>query len=410
MPLTTNGSYPPSLNFIEAITSRDPIKDFPLLTLIEHFGADSGSFWLRDETEPTEIVLIDTFNRSDLKSKARTISIDSAGSTFERAMLAKRLDHFLYLDCGDPALSAWRSELEKNKLTPQRGKMLFLPLREKGKTELIGAVIVHSQNDFDIKSMEVNCLIHLQRVLSNILYIALEGNKEMLRQRHKIGHEVSRQINDAAGRVKQIQEAISGQRRMLSGRALDILNDAIAGLSSARDTVERETFSEAVGKRAKTCTYIDLNEVFLESSHLALADYPPSQVVFNGLIAPTEIGVKIHETDLGLLLSNLISNAAKYSVLKGDISCRWEERGKFCSLVVSNNSMELEAHDLEMMWRFGHRGPNAPDISGKGIGLSVVSDICDAYGLTPHADQSYTIAATRTNVRIDFPGTMVRVG
>ena len=72
--------------------------------------------------------------------------------------------------------------------------------------------------------------------------------------------------------------------------------------------------------------------------------------------------------------------------------------------------MDLEDYDLEMMWRYGHRGDNSPNIAGEGVGLSVVSDICDAYGLSPHADQSFTSAAMRTNIRIDFPRNMARVG
>lgn len=409
MPLRSNGPYPPYLNFIESISSREPIKDFPLVELIKYFDADSGSFWLRDDTDPNEIVLIDTEKRPDLKSRSKSISISAEGSTFEQAMRHMGYDHFLYADCEDPALLAWRDELRENRLKPQIGKMLFLPLSKKGERSLIGAVIMHSTSDFGSEAMEVSHVIHLQRTLANIVFIALEGNRQMLRERHKIGHEVSRQINDASQRVMQIREAIQGKRSMTPRRALGMLEDAMTGLKSARDTVEKETFAEAVNKRARTCTFVDFNEVFLEASHLALAEFPTSQIIFNGLTAPKDLTVKIHETDLSLMFSNLISNAAKYSILKGDISCRWEEISNDCRFIISNNSVDLEAYDLEMMWRYGYRGTNSSNISGEGVGLSVVSDICDAYGLTPQADQSYTSVSKRTSIRINFPKIMARI-
>ncbi|MEJ8563303.1 ATP-binding protein [Yoonia sp. GPGPB17] len=409
MTLTHSGPYPSFLNFVESLTSHDPVSNFPLDRFIKHFGADNGSFWLRDATAPKELILRDTFRRPDLERVGSKISISATGSTFHEAMQKKSFDHFLLAECGDPALRNWRLELEEIGLTPQTGSILFLPFVPKNEAGLIGAVIMHSQAGFAHAALEVNQIIHLVRTAANVTHIALNGQQKSLRERHKIGHEVSRQINDAKRRVSEIESTIRGRRSMNSTDALRTLNDAISGLVSAGETVEQGTFTEAVSNRAKNCRFIDFRDVFLETSHLALADHPIDQVIFNSLNAPIGLSVRMDHTDLTLLLSNLISNAAKYSVLRGDITCRWNDQGDMHALVISNNSDPLDEQHLEMMWRFGHRGPNAIDVKGRGVGLSVVSDICDVYGLRPHAGQSVSGSVTRTNLRIQFPGEMTRM-
>jgi signal transduction histidine kinase len=79
------------------------------------------------------------------------------------------------------------------------------------------------------------------------------------------------------------------------------------------------------------------------------------------------------------ILSNIISNAIKYSNKSGkiDIELKKDKENVFCS--ISDNGIGIVAEDLEKIFNSFYRSDvsNHPEIKGTGLGLSIVERLCN---------------------------------
>ncbi|MBW8375230.1 HAMP domain-containing sensor histidine kinase [Stenotrophomonas sp.] len=81
------------------------------------------------------------------------------------------------------------------------------------------------------------------------------------------------------------------------------------------------------------------------------------------------------ESALSVALGNLIGNAVKYSQ-KGSVRVRVTTNG----VDVMDSGPGLSAEDAAKLFQRGYRGTHAGHSQGGGIGLSIVSRLCDLYG------------------------------
>lgn len=82
---------------------------------------------------------------------------------------------------------------------------------------------------------------------------------------------------------------------------------------------------------------------------------------------------------VSIILSNIISNAIKYSNKSGkiDIELKKDKENVFCS--ISDNGIGIVAEDLEKIFNSFYRSDvsNHPEIKGTGLGLSIVERLCN---------------------------------
>ena len=72
------------------------------------------------------------------------------------------------------------------------------------------------------------------------------------------------------------------------------------------------------------------------------------------------------------ILSNLISNAIKYSSESGIIRFNVEKKDGYINFHISDNGIGIPEEDKKYLFQPFHRGKNVADISGTGLGLSIV--------------------------------------
>ncbi len=110
----------------------------------------------------------------------------------------------------------------------------------------------------------------------------------------------------------------------------------------------------------------------LLDSHRAQLGGKPLELILEG---DRELVIDAPESALSVALGNLIGNAVKYSQ-EGSVR-----------VVVTGNRVEvidsgpgLSAEDAAKLFQRGYRGTHAGHSQGGGIGLSIVSRLCDLYG------------------------------
>lgn len=80
------------------------------------------------------------------------------------------------------------------------------------------------------------------------------------------------------------------------------------------------------------------------------------------------------------IVSNLFSNAMKYTPKGCSITLKTEEQGDRTVFEIHNTGSWIEAEDIEKMFEMYSRGKDVATTPGAGIGLFIVKTICNAVG------------------------------
>ncbi len=110
----------------------------------------------------------------------------------------------------------------------------------------------------------------------------------------------------------------------------------------------------------------------LLEAHRAQLGGKPLELILEG---DRELVIDAPESALSVALGNLIGNAVKYSQ---EGSVRVKVTGD--QVEVTDSGPGLSAEDAAKLFQRGYRGTHAGHSQGGGIGLSIVSRLCDLYG------------------------------
>ena len=80
------------------------------------------------------------------------------------------------------------------------------------------------------------------------------------------------------------------------------------------------------------------------------------------------------------ILSNLLSNAMKYSPQGGTISCELSEENAELIFRVRDEGIGISEADQQLLFEHFHRGENARHIQGTGLGLAIVKHLVEVHG------------------------------
>ncbi len=125
-----------------------------------------------------------------------------------------------------------------------------------------------------------------------------------------------------------------------------------------------------------------------------------------------DVSVLADETRLEQAISNLISNAVKFTPARGSIWVDMSAAETDTTITVRDNGAGIDASDLPHIFDLYYQGKHADAInSGLGIGLLLVQRIVTLHGGTvrAHSDgrgrgSSFTITLPRSDVRVKHPG------
>ncbi len=121
--------------------------------------------------------------------------------------------------------------------------------------------------------------------------------------------------------------------------------------------------------------------------HQILIDFPPNFPVIMG-----------DETRLAQVLSNLVSNAIKYSTEGGEIRISGETRPDHVIICVSDQGPGIDAEDIPHVFERFYRSTSAArNTKGTGLGLFLAKAVVDAHGGKIWVDPAY-----REGARICF--------
>lgn len=85
------------------------------------------------------------------------------------------------------------------------------------------------------------------------------------------------------------------------------------------------------------------------------------------------------------LLSNLLSNALRYTPDHGEVTVTLRRQGTRAEVLVEDNGPGIDPQDIDRVFERFYRGTgNCED--GSGLGLSIVARIAELYGIDVHLE------------------------
>lgn len=384
------------LRIVQACVSANPINDFPIDVFCEEFQANAGTFWIQDEYNDNEMMLLRSFNRPDLDSRSERLTF-SLENSFSGQWKRQPSLNFICSQRYEYKNMIWDNIDLKNYTVDNFNSMLSICFRFE--ENIVG--LAHLYYESEIPTIDDCDMAILSDLISRYIKTFSDEIRSIMIERRKIGHEIARMISRAQGKVITISERLTKSSNIRLQ-----LSDLQKYLSAAHEAASNKTFIEGVYDRKTKSQNIQLRPEILTAfkSHVDSEQNIP--IIIEGI--SNNIEIKFARDDLGLLMSNIATNAMKYTVPMGTIIVTFGFIENRSSLTVSNMSKRLSPSELERIWRFGVRGENAREMAGEGIGLTIVSDICSAYNIRARLSQRKRDGSTWTDLTLTLPPRMCR--
>jgi PAS domain S-box-containing protein len=202
-------------------------------------------------------------------------------------------------------------------------------------------------------------------------------NKFKTQLMRRIAHEFRSplgSIQTAADMLVMFDEKLAPDRRQERLRVIQAEIDRLALMLDDIAQVVRNPLNPL----ALYMEYVDLNRV----CQTAITDIQRGRDTKHELVYATDDqphGVRGDEKVLLVVLTNLLSNASKYSPPGSTIRLRLRRVQEQVMLQVSDEGIGIPQNDLPHIFEPFYRGSNFDEISGLGLGLTIVRDGVEAH-------------------------------
>ncbi len=194
-----------------------------------------------------------------------------------------------------------------------------------------------------------------------------------------LSHELKAPLNALEGYIKMIQERQLGEDITAYDDVLERLTARINGMRTLildlLDFTKIET-----GKPTQRNQQVDLKHV-ARTSMDTVRPYAIQKDVKIRLCVPEDIVIEADAGEMEIIFNNLLSNAVKYNKDGGkvDVSIRQDENR--VEIKVADTGIGMEEDEAARLFKDFVRikNPKTRNITGSGLGLSIVKKIIDLY-------------------------------
>jgi signal transduction histidine kinase len=210
------------------------------------------------------------------------------------------------------------------------------------------------------------------RLPSEVIPLAEEVNALVMAREHQLENARKRASNLAHGLKTPLAVMFAASNELRSQGHVVSADNIALNASQMRDLVDRELTRSRMAEGINSHR-ADVAEV-LQKIVATMKKAPRGDVLLWTVDVPRDIIVAIERVDLTELLGNLLDNARKHAHQMVRIS----HDGK--TLVVEDDGQGVSEQQLPMILKRGVRLDEK--LPGSGIGLAIVSDLAEVYGLT----------------------------
>jgi signal transduction histidine kinase len=175
-----------------------------------------------------------------------------------------------------------------------------------------------------------------------------------------------------------------------------LLTDLIRDVSTiSRSDTQSQTLMPERANIVEYCRdIVDEFRLTYEESHALIFSSPA-----------TEIYATIDTKVMRQVLSNLVSNAIKYTPEGGEIIVYVSNGGRYAKVRVSDNGIGIPQDDQKYLFQPFHRASNVDTLPGTGLGLSIAKQAVELHNGTISIESQVGVGTSITvNLPIDLSG------
>jgi signal transduction histidine kinase len=223
-----------------------------------------------------------------------------------------------------------------------------------------------------------------------------EGKKIRFQFLSVLSHELKAPLNAIEGYLRMMQEKQSGDR-----------------IEDYATPIER-SLQRIQGMRNLIMDLLDLTKVRLERKEEKIEEVHLSNIASNAIVTvrpyaiQMEVSIKLSmksdvvmmadPTDMEIIFNNLVSNSIKYNKRGGKAEIIIDDDGSNVIIIFSDTGIGIREEDKENLFSEFVRIKNEKtrNISGSGLGLSIVKKVVELYNGTITVDSSPDVGTTFT--------------
>lgn len=223
-----------------------------------------------------------------------------------------------------------------------------------------------------------------------------EGKKIRYQFLSVLSHELKAPLNAIEGYLRMMQEKQSGDR-----------------IEDYATPIER-SLQRIQGMRNLIMDLLDLTKVRLERKEEKIEAVHLSNIASNAIVTvrpyaiQMEVSIKLSmksdvvimadPTDMEIIFNNMVSNSIKYNKRGGKVEIKIDEDTRNVILVFSDTGIGIKEEDKENLFSEFVRIKNEKtrNISGSGLGLSIVKKVVELYNGSITVDSSPDVGSTFT--------------
>lgn len=218
-------------------------------------------------------------------------------------------------------------------------------------------------------------------VLSASLYKLYRQNRKALTRELEMNRLISRFVSTVSHEFRTPLAGISSSMQLLRDYKLDLdpkeqerlygkISDSISHLKSMLDDVtllEKEQ-SDRLTLRNESFIFESFCDEVIRDTLAAIPSQYTASVTYEG-----NVGNIISDKEMMRhVLSNIISNAVKYSDVNGEVKVSATCTGQSLTVEVIDNGRGIPEEDMPYLYNDFYRGSNVEGVPGTGLGMSIV--------------------------------------
>jgi PAS domain S-box-containing protein len=253
-------------------------------------------------------------------------------------------------------------------------------------------------------STDITAQKHLEQELRETLRVERELGELKSRFVSMVSHEFRTPLTtilSSSELLRLFSERMDDDRKL---NHLKKIQSQVHHLTDMLDSILTLNRGEVVGLRFDP-TEIDINDFCaMTIEEVMLSARPGQHIVADH--QPPGMQILIDERLLRIVLTNLLTNAFKYSPENSAISLSIRIEPGLLIIRVADEGIGIPEDDLKHLFTAFHRATNVGVTPGTGLGLSILKQNIDAYGGTIHVASTLGEGTTFTvNLPLNDPNT-----
>ncbi|HAN78151.1 MAG TPA: hypothetical protein DCQ31_10435 [Bacteroidales bacterium] len=211
-----------------------------------------------------------------------------------------------------------------------------------------------------------------------------------------LSHELKAPLNAIEGyldlmRVRQAGDAIENYDEMIR-RSLDRVQGMRNLIMDMLDLTRAES-----GKRNRNLTTFNIRTVAEHVFH-TFQPYAIQRDISVLLDCPQELAITADIDEIEIILNNLVSNAVKYNSKNGKVNVLITKIDTLLTMQVTDTGIGMNEEEVAKLFHEFVRIKNVKtkNISGSGLGLSIIKKIAETYGGTAMVKSTPDVGTTFT--------------